>query len=269
MLLEKKKELLELCIRASLLAGKEILKVYNSDFGVEQKKDDSPLTEADKNAHLSIVAELQKTGFPILSEEGRDIPFKERKNWDYFWMVDPLDGTKEFVKRNGEFTVNIALIHKQQAIMGIIYVPVKDELYFGAQEIGAYKVAAYSLIENVDFESLLDTENKLPKKVNRNYTVVASRSHMSSETEDFIAEKRVEQGVIDLTSVGSSLKLCMVAEGLADDYPRFAPTMEWDTAAGQAIVEATGGKVIEWESKISMKYNRPDLLNKWFLVTKA
>lgn len=184
-------------------------------------------------------------------------------------MVDPLDGTKEFVKRNGEFTVNIALIHKQQAIMGIIYVPVKDELYFGAQEIGAYKVAAYSLIENVDFESLLDTENKLPKKVNRNYTVVASRSHMSSETEDFIAEKRVEQGEIDLTSVGSSLKLCMVAEGLADDYPRFAPTMEWDTAAGQAIVEATGGKVIEWESKISMKYNRPDLLNKWFLVTKA
>ena len=142
-----------------MLAGKEILKVYNSDFGVEQKKDDSPLTEADKNAHLSIVAELQKTGFPILSEEGRDIPFKERKNWDYFWMVDPLDGTKEFVKRNGEFTVNIALIHKQQAIMGIIYVPVKDELYFGAQEIGAYKVAAYSLIENVDFESLLDTEN--------------------------------------------------------------------------------------------------------------
>lgn len=266
--LQKKKELLELCSRASLLAGKAILEIYNSDFAVEHKDDKSPLTEADKQSHFTIMEILKETGIPILSEEGRDIPFEERKDWDYFWMIDPLDGTKEFVKRNGEFTVNIALIHEQKAIMGIIYVPVKDDLYIGAQGIGSFKVEGFSELKDASIEALLNDKTKLPKAVDRKYTIVGSRSHKSAETEEFIEAKRVEQGEIEMISVGSSLKLCMVAEGLADDYPRFAPTMEWDTAAGQAIVEAMGGKVIDWETKTVMKYNRKDLLNKWFLVSK-
>ena len=266
--LQKKKELLELCNRAALFAGKAILEIYNSDFAVEQKEDKSPLTEADKQAHLAIADILSTTDFPVLSEEGRDIPYEERKNWEYFWMVDPLDGTKEFVKRNGEFTVNIALIHQQQSIMGVIYVPVKDELYFGSQGIGSFKVNDFSEKLGQAMENFMGSENKLPQRMDRKYTIVGSRSHMSSETEKFIELKRQEQGEIDMISVGSSLKLCMVAEGKADDYPRFAPTMEWDTAAGQAIVEAMGGKVIDWNTKLSMKYNRENLLNNWFLVTK-
>ncbi len=266
--LQKKKEFLALCSRASLIAGKAILEIYNSDFAVEQKDDKSPLTEADKQAHLAIIDVLNATNFPILSEEGRDIPYEERKNWDYFWMVDPLDGTKEFVKRNGEFTVNIALIHEQKSVMGVIYVPVKDELYFGAQGVGSFKVSGFSKKANQSFENFIGSENKLPQGIDRKYTIVGSRSHMSAETEEFIEAKRKEQGEIEMISVGSSLKLCMVAEGKADDYPRFAPTMEWDTAAGQAIVEAMGGKVIDWNTKVVMKYNRENLLNNWFLVTK-
>tara|TARA_B110000503_G_scaffold143562_2_gene245868 strand:+ start:162 stop:971 length:810 start_codon:yes stop_codon:yes gene_type:complete len=267
--LQKQKELLELCSRASLVAGKAILEIYNSDFAVEHKDDKSPLTEADKQSHLAIVEVLKDTGIPILSEEGRDIPFEERKDWEYFWMIDPLDGTKEFVKRNGEFTVNIALISDQKAVMGIIYVPVKDDLYIGAEGIGSFKILAYSKLQDLSVNALINDKNKLPKAVDRKYTIVGSRSHMSAETEEFIEAKRVEQGEIEMISIGSSLKLCMVAEGLADDYPRFAPTMEWDTAAGQAIVEAMGGQVIDWETKTTMKYNRKDLLNKWFLVTKG
>ena len=264
----KKKELLQICNHASLVAGQAILKIYNSDFAVEHKDDKSPLTEADKQAHLAIVEILKVTDFPILSEEGRDIPYEERKNWDYFWMVDPLDGTKEFVKRNGEFTVNIALIHMQQAIMGIIYVPVKDELYFGAQGVGSFKVNEFSKNDGKPLDHFISNENKLPQSIVRKYTIVGSRSHMSAETEEFIESKRQEQGEIEMISVGSSLKLCMVAEGKAEDYPRFAPTMEWDTAAGQAIVEAMGGKVIDYKTKVEMKYNRENLLNNWFLVTK-
>ena len=184
-------------------------------------------------------------------------------------MVDPLDGTKEFVKRNGEFTVNIALIHQQQAIMGVIYVPVKDVLYFGAQDIGAFKVEDFRQKSQHPIEDWCIQDNRLPKSFKRNYTVVGSRSHMSPETEEFIDQKRKEHGTIDMISVGSSLKLCMVAEGKADVYPRFAPTMEWDTAAGQAIVEAMGGKVIDWNAKQVMKYNRKNLLNDWFLVSAS
>ena len=261
-------EHLELVCQITLEAGKEILSIYDSDFAVEQKDDKSPLTAADKKAHLKIAEGLNTTDFPVLSEEGRTIPYDERKQWDYFWMVDPLDGTKEFVKRNGEFTVNIALIYRQKAILGVIYVPVKDQLYFGAEGVGAFKVKSFSKIaEKSNVNDWMSSANQLPKKINRPFTIVGSRSHMSPETEEFIDEKKKEKGEVDIVSVGSSLKLCMVAEGVADDYPRFAPTMEWDTAAGQAIVEAMGGKVINWKTKESMKYNRENLLNDWFLVT--
>lgn len=263
----EKLSLAELICKAALDGGKAILKVYESDFAIEHKDDKSPLTEADKQAHQAIAKELDTTDYPVLSEEGRDIPYEERKNWEYFWMVDPLDGTKEFIKRNGEFTVNIALIHDQKAVMGVIYVPVKDELYLGINGVGAYKVEDYSKKEGQSIREWMADMNKLPKPMDRKYTIVGSRSHMSEETEEFINDKKSEKGEVEIISVGSSLKLCMVAEGKADAYPRFAPTMEWDTAAGQAIVEAMGGTVINWKTQSPMLYNRENLLNDWFLVT--
>lgn len=266
---EQQEILLERICKTALIAGEEILKVYHTDFEVESKVDESPLTMADQKAHEAITKQLENTSYPILSEEGKAIPYEERKEWEYFWMVDPLDGTKEFVKRNGEFTVNIALIHNQRAVMGVIYVPVKDEMYLGAQEIGAFKIEGFKQRVNEPLKDWLIVENKIPKTIQRDYTIVGSRSHMSPETEEFIKQKREEKGNIDMISVGSSLKLCMVAEGKADVYPRFAPTMEWDTAAGQAIVEAMGGKVMDWNAKQVMKYNRKNLLNDWFLVSAS
>ena len=266
---DTKEKYLETLCKAVYTAGKEILKVYDTEFEVESKADESPLTLADQKAHEAIVRGLEVTGLPILSEEGKTISYEERKSWEYFWMVDPLDGTKEFVKRNGEFTVNIALIHQQKAILGVIYVPVKDELYMGAEGIGAFKIEGYEQNFGLPIQENLKEEHQIPKAFKRAYTVVGSRSHMSAETEEFINQKREEQGDIDMISVGSSLKLCMVAEGKADVYPRFAPTMEWDTAAGQAIVEAMGGHVIDWGTKQSMKYNRKNLLNDWFLVSAS
>lgn len=253
-------------INAALKGGEEILEVYNSDFAVEHKDDKSPLTEADKRAHLAIVAVLEKTGLPILSEEGKHLDYSERKKWKQFWMVDPLDGTKEFVKRNGEFTVNIALIEDGKATMGVIYVPVTKELYF-ADKL-AYKIKNFAS-EITSINDLLSNAEQLPLIQNRkNYVVVGSRSHMSEETEAFINEQKAKHIKVDILSKGSSLKLCMVAEGAADAYPRFAPTMEWDTAAGQAIAVASGAKIINWETKKLMQYNKENLLNSWFLVER-
>src|SRR5690554_74635 len=268
-MIEKKQkvELAQIICKAAIDGGKAILGIYDSDFAIEQKDDKSPLTAADKKAHEVISEQLKMTAYPVLSEEGKDIPYEERKDWDYFWMVDPLDNTKEFIKRNGEFTVNIALIHQQKAIMGVIYVPVKDDLYLGIEGLGSFKVERYSEKQNQAIATLMNSDNALPKKIDRNYTIVGSRSHMSVETEAFMNEKKEEMGEVEVLAVGSSLKLCMVAEGKADAYPRFAPTMEWDTAAGQAIVEAMGGKVMNWKTQKRMLYNRENLLNDWFLVT--
>lgn len=261
-----RQQLLLSAINAALKGGEEILDVYNSDFAIEHKDDKSPLTEADKRAHLKIVELLKDTNLPVLSEEGKNIPFEERKNWKQFWMVDPLDGTKEFIKRNGEFTVNIALIENHQATMGVIYVPVTEELYFGDEK--AYKLTIEKLtIDNL--QELISSAQQLPLPNSRtNYVVVGSRSHMSEETETFINKQKALHNEVDILSKGSSLKLCMVAEGAADSYPRFAPTMEWDTAAGQAIAIASGAQVINWETKELMKYNKENLLNSWFLVTR-
>jgi len=253
-------------INAALKGGEEILHVYDSEFTVEHKDDKSPLTEADKRAHLAIVAVLEKTGLPILSEEGKHMDYSERKNWKQFWMVDPLDGTKEFVKRNGEFTVNIALIEDGKATMGVIYVPVTKDLYF-ADKL-AYKIEGFTA-PITSINELLSNANQMPLAQTRtNYVVVGSRSHMSEETEAFINEQKTTHNEVDILSKGSSLKLCMVAEGAADAYPRFAPTMEWDTAAGQAIATASGAKVINWDTKELMQYNKENLLNSWFLVER-
>ena len=257
----KIKELLHIAIKASLEAGNEILEVYDSDFAVEHKEDKSPLTLADKNAHIIISEHLKDTGLPILSEEGKEISYEERKDWEYFWMVDPLDGTKEFVKRNGEFTVNIALIHNGDPVMGVIYVPVTEVLYYGAKDMGAYRTSKPDLTDVFSGGEQLPLVNGRTK-----YIVVASRSHMSTETEEFVEQLKQEHGEVEIVSMGSSLKICLVAEGSADIYPRFAPTMEWDTAAGHAIVQAAGKQVIDYNSGEQMKYNKENLLNDWFIV---
>ncbi|MDP5081798.1 MAG: 3'(2'),5'-bisphosphate nucleotidase CysQ, partial [Winogradskyella sp.] len=210
---------LKIAIEAALEAGKAILEIYHSgDFEVELKGDNSPLTKADLASHNVIMAHLSKTGIPVLSEEGKNIPYADRKDWKQLWIVDPIDGTKEFIKRNGEFTVNIALIEEQIAQIGVIFVPVTGELYFSTKADGAYKVSI--ALDNYNLNTLFEDGLKLPQeRVDKTFTVVASRSHMSSETEDYVSEMREKHGAVNLISKGSSLKLCMVAEGKADCYP--------------------------------------------------
>jgi 3'(2'), 5'-bisphosphate nucleotidase len=265
------KKLMDVAIEASIIAGEKILEVYESDFAVEHKDDKSPLTLADQKGHDVIVSYLEKTELPILSEEGAKIPYSERKDWEYSWTVDPLDGTKEFVKRNGEFTVNIALIHNQKAIGGVIFVPVKNWLYFGLVGEGAYKLCRtapveVSKIKDLRFDNLVKAADSLPMEQTGKFKVVGSRSHMSPETEEFIEELKKEHGEIEIVSMGSSLKICLVAEGAANVYPRFAPTMEWDTAAGQGIAIAAGKDIVDYKTGETMLYNREELLNNWFIV---
>ena len=260
------KQLLNTAITAALEAGKAILEIYHSgEFDVEIKGDNSPLTKADTASHNLILSYLTKTGIPVLSEEGIDIPYEQRKKWKQLWIVDPIDGTKEFIKRNGEFTVNIALVVNQKSLLGVIFVPVTGDLYFSIKELGAFKVSVD--LENYDLENLISNANKLPlERDDKTFTIVASRSHMSLETQSYVQEMRNIHGEVLLISKGSSLKLCMVADGTADCYPRFGPTMEWDTAAGQAICEHSGFQVVDWISKENMLYNRKELLNNWFMV---
>lgn len=251
-------------IKAAILGGQAILKIYENEFAVYEKDDKSPLTEADLMAHKAIVAELGKTEYPILSEEGQHLSFDERKQWSRFWMVDPLDGTKEFVKRNGEFTVNIALIENGVPVFGVIYVPVEKTLYIGDSAKGAHKFTNVTTVEDWKKGAAIP----LPAAHERNHLVaVGSRSHMSPETESYIntLPNPTNEGV-EIISRGSSLKLCMVAEGTADVYPRFAPTMEWDTAAGDAICRAAGCEVLQYPSMQPVEYNKEDLLNPWFIV---
>lgn len=261
-------ELLQAAIRAAIRGGTEILDVYRQKFDVEFKEDNSPLTMADRRAHKAICSALEFTGLPVLSEEGKNIPFDVRKNWSSFWLVDPLDGTKEFVKRNDEFTVNIALVSDGMPVMGVILVPVSRLLYFASRSAGAFKIVLDDKKEK-QFEILMSEAESLPvQRLSDTYTVVGSRSHMSPETGDFIQRLRETKPDLDFVSIGSSLKLCLVAEGRADIYPRFGPTMEWDTAAGQAIVEISGGKIVIAGSDKPVRYNKPDLLNPWFVASR-
>jgi 3'(2'), 5'-bisphosphate nucleotidase len=262
------KDLLETIIKASIEAGKETLKIYYTDFDVEFKDDKSPLTLADKNANKVIINHLQTTGIPVLSEEGRDIPYEERKHWKKLWIVDPLDGTKEFVKKNDEFTVNIALVENGKPVMGVVYAPVLDILYIGDVKTGAYKIDKAS--EKKDIKSAFTESNRMPVIKEKDYFgIVASRSHLTKETSDFIKNLEKEKSNVKIVSKGSSLKLCMVAEGEADVYPRFAPTSEWDTAAGHAVVIASGGRVIQARNpEQDVAYNKENILNPWFIVKR-
>jgi len=264
------KKLLNIAIIASIKAGKEILSVYNSsNFEVEYKKDESPLTIADKKAHNIISEYLEKTNIPILSEEGLKIDYKERKNWERFWMVDPLDGTKEFVKKNGEFTVNIALIKNNKTVMGIVYSPCLKKLYYNEIKGNAFLVnnIEINITKEEQLNFIENNKEQLPNQKSNTYKIVASRSHLSDETKLFIEDKKKQHLDIEIVSIGSSLKLCLIAEGSADIYPRFAPTMEWDTAAGHAVLNATGGKVSNSDTNKELEYNKENLLNPWFIAS--
>ena len=238
-------------------AGDAILDIYhNSDFSqvVDFKEDNSPLTLADQASHNVIVKELENLypDIPIISEEGENVTYEERKNWEYYWLIDPLDGTKEFIKRNGEFTVNIALIHKNTPILGVIYVPVTEVMYYGKTNGTAFKQ------EGGETPNQLTVNRKTSNRI-----AVRSKSHASPEEEGVLEKYDAK----DFISVGSSLKFCMVAEGKADIYYRHGPTMEWDTAAGQAVVVAAGARVYTGNTEENtFVYNRENMLNGSFLV---
>ncbi len=245
--------LLKDVVNIANIAGNEIMKIYNKDFTVEYKDDKSPLTEADTKSNEIICNSLEElySQIPILSEENKVIPYEQRKEWEYYWCIDPIDGTKEFIKKNGEFTINIALIHKDKPILGVVYAPALDDMYCAQIGKGAFK-----------------NGERLPLKKNENQTkkmyVVASKSHLSPETQAFIDALDTQE--VEQISKGSSLKLCMVAEGVADIYPRLASTMEWDTAAADAIVRESGKMTYRFENEVPLVYNKENLLNPWFVV---
>ena len=261
---------LKTSIKAALDAGKAILKVYNEDFKVEIKSDLSPVTLADKQAHEIILSELSIFDLPILSEEGLITEYNQRKNWKTFFLIDPLDGTKEFINKNNDFTVNIALIKNGVPISGVIFTPATNELFFAAENIGSYKISDATLINHeMSFNEIIELSLKLPLNTNnKKFTVVSSRSHINLETESFINKIKEEKGDIEIISRGSSLKLCMIAEGIANIYPRYGRTMEWDIAAGNAIVKYSGGKVINAETGKEIIYNKPDLSNPFFIASR-
>ena len=266
-------------IQAAVDAGKAILDVYHSDFKVEYKEDESPLTLADKKAHDIISTHLAMFEIPLLSEEGKTIPYETRRSWETLWIVDPLDGTKEFVKRNGEFTVNIALVTAGRPVLGVVFAPVREVLYFALQGLGAFKMdstdtitalCAHTSQNGITSNDLVEKSIALPVERDNDapYTIVGSRSHATEALENFVEKKRRDFGTVDFIPAGSSLKLCLVAEGRADIYPRLAPTMEWDTAAGHAVVECAGACIYNHFSGEPIQYNKKDLLNPWFIVER-
>jgi 3'(2'), 5'-bisphosphate nucleotidase len=240
-------------------AGQATLKIYSREFTIEEKEDRSPVTEADHKSNKIIIDALSNLypDIPFISEETKQTPFDKRKNWKYFWLIDPLDGTKEFIKKNGEFTINIALIEDQTPILGVIYVPVKDIFYYAQKGTGSFKIEDRANAVRIESRELKSREK---------LTVVGSRSHGGETLKAFIEEKKSEYNEVELISSGSSLKFCLVAEGKADIYPRTGPTHEWDTAAGHAIVLESGKSVYDFESGETLLYNKENLLNSWFIV---
>ena len=246
--------LLEPAVEIARVAGGKILEIYNSDFAVEEKDDRSPLTAADMASHHAIVDGLQALtpDIPVLSEESKSLPFDVRSGWQTYWLVDPLDGTKEFIKRNGEFTVNIALIHNGVPVLGVVHVPVTGVTYRACEGLGAFRQEAGSEPRRIGVRTLTDGP----------VLVVGSRSHRGESLNAFL-EKLGEH---EMVSMGSSLKICLVAEGAADIYPRLGLTSEWDTAAAQCVVEQAGGTVTDTDMQ-PLRYNTKDsLLNPFFLV---
>ncbi len=255
-------------LRAALAAGKEVLRIYlQPDHEVQLKADQTPVTLADHKAHAVLHELLCPSGLPLLSEEGPDIPYVQRRRWTDFWMLDPLDGTREFIRKNGEFTVNVAYIHHGRPHLGVVYAPAANQIWYGEVGRGAWMAGTHP---GIVAEELMEAARPLPlPATDRPYRVVASRSHMNDATRDFMARHLSDHRVNEIVSRGSSLKLCMIAEGSADIYPRFGPTMEWDTAAGHAIVLASGGDLLDTEHHTSLEYNKPNLLNPSFIAKKS
>lgn len=251
----------DVLIDIALQAGSSVMRIYQDGFTVETKDDKSPLTEADRISNAVILNGLQQNypGIPFISEETKQTSYGERKDWSRLWLIDPLDGTKEFVKRNGEFTVNIALIEDGDPVVGVVYAPVFKIGYVGVKNRGSFTFSN-------------ESRTLLPISAGKHYsslnkvTVVGSRSHLSEETLQFVENLKKDGKDVEFVSSGSSLKLCLVAEGKADVYPRFGPTMEWDTAAAHAVVKYAGKQVFKYPEKTSLRYNKEDLLNPWFMV---
>jgi len=258
------KRYLETAIKAAFSAGFKTLKYYNSELDVMIKADSSPLTLADLESNREINEFLCNTDFPILSEENKLVSWEERKNWNIFWLVDPLDGTKEFINKRSEYTINIALIENGIPVLGVVYAPVLEVLYYGWKEGGSFKVKINpkDTISSILKKSVRLKTPKLPGKIR----IVASRSHLSDETRDFIRKLEKYHQIANCESFGSSLKLCMVAEGRADIYPRLGPTMEWDTAASHAVALYAGSRIMEIEKAGPLMYNKENLLNPYFVV---
>jgi len=246
-------------IHIARTAGREIMRVYEKDFAIDYKDDRSPLTDADRRSNEVIIEMLMQRypGSHLISEENKQLAYEERRNWHSLWLIDPLDGTKEFIKKNGEFTVNIALIEHGVPTFGVVYAPVPDTLYYGIKGYGAHKISQGVSTKIHNTSSYMDKYN---------VRVVASRSHMSEETLAFVSAIGKQGKKVDFLSVGSSLKLCLVAEGAADVYPRFGPTMEWDTGAAHAVALYAGRQVLRADTMQPLVYNKPDLLNPSFIV---
>lgn len=251
---------IETLLDIAVKAGDAIMEIYARDFAVEIKEDKSPLTEADKKSNAVILDGLKKNypDIPFISEETKQTPYSEREEWKRFWLIDPIDGTKEFIKKNGEFTVNIALIEDGVPVIGVVHVPAQNVTYCGVKGIGSFKQE----IGNQKSEIRNTTHYSEKQKV----VVVASRSHLSDEASQFVEELKSGGKEVDFLSSGSSLKFCLVAEGVADVYPRFGPTMEWDTGAAHAVALYAGKNVINWETKLPLVYNKKSLLNPFFIV---
>ncbi len=252
-------------LEAAVVAGKAIKSIYLSkNYEIETKADDSPVTRADKTSSVIIAQYLRQTSIPVIDEENSCPDYSIRKTWNNLWLVDPMDGTREFISGNGEFTVNIALIESGRAIFGVIYSPITGYLYFGGKETGSFKLAGLfewpGILEIETHAELLKPENNTSLKLR----VAASRSHLDAKTQTFLDQLEKAYGEMDFVSKGSSLKLCMIAEGLTEVYPRFSRTMEWDTAAGHAIVSGTAGVLLQADSLKELEYNKEDLSNPSF-----
>jgi 3'(2'), 5'-bisphosphate nucleotidase len=271
------RELLALALRAAGRAGREILAVYAGEFGVDSKQDRTPITEADRRAHRAIAEELAAgSPYPLVSEEGTQPPYAERRRWRRYWLVDPLDGTKEFVKRNGEFTVNVALIRRRRPVLGVVYAPASGLLYFAARGAGARK--AEGLAPGPELEQALGSARALPRRPSTfsgripsrpratRLTIMASRSHTSERWLRYVEELKKAYAEVEVLTLGSALKSCLVAEGRADMYLRFGTTMEWDTAAAQAVLEAVGRRLRAFPARRAMRYNKRNPENPAFLA---
>jgi 3'(2'), 5'-bisphosphate nucleotidase len=268
-------ELFLSAFRAAIVAGKRILEIFNSgDVQVSMKSDNSPISSADKEAHEIIKRLLLNSRIPILSEEGRDMQFEERKAWDILWIVDPLDGTRQFIQKREEFTVNIALVVEGNPLFGVVYAPAIGDMYFGIKETGSFKINIGNRDlpeEKYSLPQILTEAKKLdyPTKTNGKYTILASYNHVNKETLEYINEMRKTYPDVEVKKIGSSLKMCMLADGIGDVYVRHTDTYEWDTAAAQTILEGAGWCINALDTNEPLKYNKESLLNPFFICKKT